>query len=304
MTETVLASLFTTTSTSLGAASPRAAASREVMIIPGLRRESGPGFQPGPLPERLDYSALLRVDHDAATAEAGCGGRPIHGTHLVVIDDGIAVVLVPDLDPELVGPAATTDLAVDRGDQEAIVAGAVDRSGALVLGPGSGDDEPLIDRAVEIQIAGLELELGITLGGGCPLLVLGDETEVRLSDRRAVLGAAGQFAGVGRRVEPAASGHEPGARIIHGVEEALGVPAIAVLVIAPDADDEHTGHVGKRNGARDVLVHLVEVAILGRHLVPWSGFIDLEFRRGDLRIPGRGVIDIRRHQTRLTDRDR
>ena len=53
--------------------------------------------------------------------------------YLVVVDDRCPIVVVPDLDAEPIGPSAAVDASVDRGEHEPIVAGAVDRSRALVL---------------------------------------------------------------------------------------------------------------------------------------------------------------------------
>jgi len=106
----------------------------------------------------------LLVNLDVAAADLGAGIPVVGLAHLVVIDDRIAVVLVPDLDAEQVHVRAGGQLRVGGGQHEAIVAAAVDRAHALVLGPGPGDDQPVVARGVEVQVSGLELELGLAGG--------------------------------------------------------------------------------------------------------------------------------------------
>jgi hypothetical protein len=88
-----------------------------------------------------------------------------------------------DLDPELVGLVTTEQVAVDGGEQEAVVPGSIDRAAALVLRPRAGDHQPLVNLAVEVQVAGLELELRLARGDVGALLVLRREPEIRLADR-------------------------------------------------------------------------------------------------------------------------
>ena len=76
------------------------------------------------------------MDDDVAAADGRRRIGVIVRTHLVVVDDRIAVVLVPDLDAEEVHVGAGRQLRVDGGEHEAVVAGAVDGAHALVLGLG------------------------------------------------------------------------------------------------------------------------------------------------------------------------
>src|SRR5205823_5335297 len=128
---------------------PRSAGRRGMQYLQWMRREAS-RRQPGSL-----------VHDDAAAAQ--CRGRVavLRCASLVVIDHR-ARGLVRDLDPEPVDAAAAVDLAVDRGEQEAVHGrAAVDRALALELGPRPGDDEPLVAHALECELRSLELELGI-----------------------------------------------------------------------------------------------------------------------------------------------
>ena len=129
---------------------------------------------------------LLRLNVDAIATKHGSRGRSIAGVarDLVVVNNDITVVLIPDLDAELVDSTTAADLTVDRGDHEAVVAGTVDRAGALELGLGAGNDEPFVIFAVEVDVAGFELELCVFVRNGLALLVLRDEAKVGLPNRQ------------------------------------------------------------------------------------------------------------------------
>src|SRR5438876_4385366 len=99
------------------------------------------------------------MDDNAAAAQCRRRISPVGGAHLVVVDDAVALVGVPDLDAEAVGAAAAVRLAVPRGQLEAVAADPVDGAGAAEAGLGAGHDQPFITRALEVEVAHLELEL-------------------------------------------------------------------------------------------------------------------------------------------------
>src|SRR5262249_62269095 len=118
------------------------------------------------------------VSLDGAAAEGGGRSGRGRSAGLSVVDDGVILVLVPDLDAEQVrGDAAV----VLDGHQEAVVAGAVDGAGALVLGLVSGEYQPVVADGVEVEVGSRELELRVTRGHGRAGLVLGVEAEGRLA---------------------------------------------------------------------------------------------------------------------------
>ena len=88
---------------------------------------------------------------------------------------------VPDLDAELVGLIAAFAITVDGREHEPVTAAAVDRSLSLVLRVRGRDDQPLVARALEGDVAGLEVELRVPAGRARTRLVLGHETEARLA---------------------------------------------------------------------------------------------------------------------------
>src|SRR5207249_2159778 len=101
------------------------------------------------------------VDDNAAAAHSRRRVRPVGGAHHVVVDDAVALVGVPDLDAEPIRPAAAGRLAVPRGQFEAVTAGAVDRARAAEPGFRAGHDQPFVTRALEVEAAHLELDLGV-----------------------------------------------------------------------------------------------------------------------------------------------
>src|SRR6266542_4004884 len=177
----------------------------------------------------------LLVDHDRSAAERGGRDRRVRGAEHVVVHDG-AGRLVVDLDAELVDPAATADLAVGRGEDEAVAAHAVHHARALVLGLRAGDDEPVVRGAVEVEAGGLELELRVTGRDRAVLRVLRDEAEARLPGEGRV-----RVVRAGGRGDPAATGHEAGGRVVDREDDAVGRAGVVVLVGAADADLLHVG---------------------------------------------------------------
>ncbi len=114
---------------------------------------------------------LLLENDDGAAANRRRRVGSVGGAHLVVVDD-LVCDPVPDLDAELVGTAAAVHLPVAGGQQEAVLPGPVDRAQSFELRPGPGDHQPVVSRAAKVQVAGLELELGLARGGVCSLLYL------------------------------------------------------------------------------------------------------------------------------------
>src|SRR5687768_16435561 len=88
-------------------------------------------------------SQLRFVDDDVSTAERGCFATRFRCGRLVVVHDYTGGI--GDLDAELVRRS------IDRDEHEAVAVDSVQSSRALELGPRARDDQPLIDRAVEIQ---------------------------------------------------------------------------------------------------------------------------------------------------------
>src|ERR1041385_9183848 len=102
-------------------------------------RSSGGRSWRTPEPRRAECALL--VQDDAAARDDGRRVAVVGCAHLIVVDDVAAGV--PDLDPELVRPAAAVHLPVDRGQQEAVPGAPVGRAGPFVLPPGAGNEEPL-----------------------------------------------------------------------------------------------------------------------------------------------------------------
>ena len=109
---------------------------------------------------------------DVAAAEYRAVVGIIGLAHLVVVDQTVRSILVPDLDAECIRAA------VGSGQHETIVAAAIDRTHAFIFGLVlSGNHQPVVARRVEVQICSPELELGVAIRQICALLVLGDEAE-------------------------------------------------------------------------------------------------------------------------------
>src|SRR5215210_4751490 len=125
-------------------------------------------------PSPLLYSVVF-MDDDASATEYCGQASIIVSTYLVVVYDGVAVVLVPDLNPELVGAAAAVHLAVNGSQDEAVVTAAVDRALALELRSRPCNHEPIIGRALEVEVSHPELEFRVAGRDIRAILVLGNE---------------------------------------------------------------------------------------------------------------------------------
>ena len=65
---------------------------------------------------RIEHQVLAAlVDHDATTTQGCSRIRAVCGIYHVVINDAIALILIPDLDPEFVHSVAAANLAVPGG---------------------------------------------------------------------------------------------------------------------------------------------------------------------------------------------
>src|SRR5258708_4803687 len=115
------------------------------------------------------------MNDDAPAAQLRGVVSGIALTHLFVTPPATAAV--QDLDAEAIGPVVAQKIPIDGGQQEPEASGPVDSSGAFELRSRSGDHEPLIRRAVEIQARCIELELRVAAGDVCALLVFGYEAE-------------------------------------------------------------------------------------------------------------------------------
>ena len=71
------------------------------------------------------------MDHDAAAIDCRGGISIFISAYLVVIDDGVNIVLVPNLDAEQVHVSTGREFLVDGADHKLIVAGAVDGAHTL-----------------------------------------------------------------------------------------------------------------------------------------------------------------------------
>src|SRR5215204_6381352 len=102
---------------------------------------------------------LSVVELNAAAAEFRGRILGVSEAELVVVDDRERG-LVPHLEAERVHVRLPLQVHVGRGEEEEVVAAAVDRAGALVLRFHTGDHEPLVGRRLEVEAGRLELELG------------------------------------------------------------------------------------------------------------------------------------------------
>src|SRR5215831_21388534 len=135
------------------------------------------------------------MNHDVTAADRRPFRQRAVGARveLVIVDGDIllkARVVVPNLDPKAVSPCAG-GLPIDGGEEELVVAGAVERAGALELGAClPSDHHPVIRIAVEIEISALEQERGGSGGNFRSFLIFRDEAE-RCSARRGYVGLVG-----------------------------------------------------------------------------------------------------------------
>ena len=98
---------------------------------------------------------------------------------LVVVDQ--AVCVTPDSDPDLVEAVPARSITVNARQHKPVAAAAINRAGALVLRLPAGDHKPLVTRALEVQIAGIEVEGGRPGRYARAVLVLRYKTETGLA---------------------------------------------------------------------------------------------------------------------------
>src|SRR5690349_18067305 len=125
-------------------------------------------------------SAPLLVNDDVPPIERCRGIRSIDRAHHVVIDDGRSW-LVDDPDAEFIGAGTAGYLAAGGGENESVIASAVDLPRALILSLGTGDDRPIVVAAVQLKVGDLELELGFPGRDGRAFCILRSEPEVCLT---------------------------------------------------------------------------------------------------------------------------
>src|SRR5688500_10701416 len=116
------------------------------------------------------FPSLRFVDDDVPTTERGCFATRFRFGRLVVVNNYTGGVGDPD--SELVRRS------IDPDEHEAVTVDSVQSSRPLELCPRARDDQPLVDRAVEIQPRSLELELGASVRNVRAFLVLRNEAEV------------------------------------------------------------------------------------------------------------------------------
>ena len=99
------------------------------------------------------------MDDDTAFAKrhgwAGINWR----AYLVVVDDGIAIVHIPDTQAEFVDAATASNLSIDHSDWEAVVMSTLfDSACTLELGIGSVESQPISVVRMEMEFACFQLE--------------------------------------------------------------------------------------------------------------------------------------------------
>jgi hypothetical protein len=123
----------------------------------------------------------------AAASKRRGRGAGERGARLGVVDHGIVIVLVQDLEAEHVRSVAAD---IQGGHHAAVVAGPVDGARALVLRLAGGDHQPVVAGALERQVGGWDLPLRVAGRHGVPSVLAGVEAEVGLASERRVGGVA------------------------------------------------------------------------------------------------------------------
>jgi hypothetical protein len=149
------------------------------------------------------------MDNDAAATEQGRRIGAVRRVHLVVVNQP-ATRIVPDADAEFVLAAAAGLLPVNGCQDEAIIARVVDAARAFVLRPRSGNYQPFVSRAVKVQTARLELELGVASRDSRPVVILRDKAEVSFARQCLIGNVSARW-----RIDPAAARHKARARIVN-----------------------------------------------------------------------------------------
>src|SRR6266540_2658341 len=186
---------------------------------------------------------LLNHDTPAADHRARCGA--VQSAHLIVIHDR-ARGRVPDLDPELVRDTAAADLAIDGCEHEAVAYHAVDRARALVLRPRAAHHQPIVTRAVELQVPRLEQEFRLARRHGLALFVSRHEPEIRLAGQSRI-----PHRRAGRRIDPPAARHKPRARIVDHHDGLQGIHRVRGTAVPTGVRDTELHLIHTRAGEGD-----------------------------------------------------
>jgi hypothetical protein len=135
---------------------------------------------------------LLLVDLDVAATDHGAADIAVITAPPTLLS--YTPVSALSLSQILIRNVSPTVAVINRSQHEPVVPGPVDSAGTFVFGfVPAGDHEPVITIRVEVQVAGLELELGVPIGHIGTLLVLGYEPEVGLTGQCRIghIGASG-----------------------------------------------------------------------------------------------------------------
>src|SRR2546430_15665879 len=103
------------------------------------------------------------VDDDLPAFQHRRGICPVTGVELIVVD-GDARALVKNLDAQLISAPASVYSVVHGREPETEVARPVDRPRPFVLRFGPRDHQPVVARAVEVEIRSVELKLRVSTG--------------------------------------------------------------------------------------------------------------------------------------------
>src|SRR2546430_14953463 len=103
------------------------------------------------------------VDDNLPASERSRGFCPFAAVELIVVD-GEARALVENLDAQLIRAPASVYCIVHGREPEAEVARPVDRPRPFVLRFGPRDHQPVVARAVEVEIRSVELKLRVSTG--------------------------------------------------------------------------------------------------------------------------------------------
>lgn len=117
------------------------------------------------MPMGASKAALVQVpglrsamEGDATAAQCGCRNIGFWCVELIVVDQSLAIT--PDSDPHPILNASTRLVPVNHRQHKPVVT-AIDRAGAFAQRKGTRYHQPVITRALEVEIACIELELRI-----------------------------------------------------------------------------------------------------------------------------------------------
>ena len=93
---------------------------------------------------RLLFLVFAGMDNNRPAADGSRRGCAVICTDVIVIDHGIQVVLIPNLDTEHINVRAGSKIGVDSAEHKTIVAHAIDSACALEDALGTCDHEPFV----------------------------------------------------------------------------------------------------------------------------------------------------------------